>query len=291
MIETIEAMLNVYAGGYAALVVVTQIVVALVFRRRRQRVRARRRRQGLDDQVMIDHTVKLSELRQEAITPALALLATVLFGPFLIVALATLLGQAPSAEEREGLIIVLLGFVLWLLWSGTDVGKAFLGGLAFKTLVAVKHPIQVGDRVTLKGITGKLTDLGVFFVQLRVGGGNLVSIPTTGLWRETLVSLNAGGRSSRCVMGFFLSPIVTREQRQQAEDALWDAMQASPYLEPSKPIQVLVSQQTHAIVLTAKAFVASTYNQTVFESDVARAFLDRCAEEEIPLPTPYEVVN
>lgn len=291
MIEALESLLNRYVGGYLLLVVLGQVAAAFWVRRRRARIRRRRRRQGLDDTVLIDHSVRLSELRREAIAPALTLLATVLLGPFVIVALAALAGAPPSGEEKEAMVLVLLGLVLWLLWSGTNVARAFLGGLAFKTLVAVKHPLQVGDRVTLKGVTGKLTDIGIFFVVIRVGGGNLVSIPTDGLWSEVLVSLNAGGRSSRCVMHHYLSPAVTREQRQAAEDALWDAMQASPYLEPSRPIQVLISQRTRVIVLTAKAFAASTYEAPRFESDVARAFLDRCADEGIPLPSPCDAVD
>ena len=181
-------------------------------------------------------------------------------------------------------MILLLGLVLWLLWSGTDVAKAFLGGLAFKTLTAMKHPIQVGDRATLKGHTGKVAAIGVFFVQIRIAGGTLVSLPTNELWGETLVSLNAGERYSRSVTRHYLSPRVTRAQRQAAEDALWDAIQASTYLEPSKPHQIQISQDRRAIILTAKAFVASTYNANLFASDIARAFLDHCADAGIPLP-------
>ncbi len=283
MIKLIESLLNEYVATYLALVVLVQVVIALVFRSRRARVRKRRLRQGLDDTVLLDQTVKLSELRNEAFTPALALVLSIFLGPVVIVGLATLFGEHPSPEEREGIVIVLLGFVIWLLFTGTDVAKAFLGGLAFKTLVAVRHPIQVGDKVTLRGHTGKLTDIGIFFVTLRKGGTELVSIPTTKLWSEVLVSANAGGRFSRCVMEFYLSPDVTAAERQAAEDALWDAIQASPYLEPSKPVEVLIAQQKHDIILTAKAFVASTHNDSTFKSDVTRAFLDRSADEEIPL--------
>lgn len=286
MIETLESLINKYVLAYLALVVGGQVLVALVARSRRSTVRKRRLEQGLDEAVLIDHTEKLSEMRREAITPALALAATVFLGPFVVVGLARLLGGQLSSEEWEGLILVLLGLVLWILWSGTDVAKAFLSGLAFKTLVAVKCPLQVGDRLTVHGHTGKVTGIGIFYVTLRLGGGDLVSIPTQGLWSEVLISKNAGQRSSLCVMTYFLSPRVTQSQRQAAEDAVWEAMQASPYVDPSRPMRVYISQHARSIVLTAKAFVALTYNQALFESDVARAFLDRCAAEGIPLPCP-----
>lgn len=288
MIEAIESLVNHYVGAYLALVVGTQLLLAGLARRRRARIRRQRLRQGLDEQVLIDQTETLSELRRESVTQALALLGTIFLGPAAVIGGASLFGAELSPEERQGLAVLLLGLVLWLVWSGTDVAKAFFGGLAFKTLAALKRSIQVGDRVSVRGHHGRVTEIGVFFLDLRVGGGDLVSIPTRSLWSEALVSENAGERSSRAVMRHFLSPTVTAAQLRAAEDAIWEAMQASAYLEPSKPIQVIVSQRPGAVVLTAKAFVASTYNRSRFESDVARAFLERCAGEGIPLPRRLE---
>lgn len=145
------------------------------------------------------------------------------------------------------------------------------------------NPLQIGDRVTLKGHSGKVIRIGTFFVTLQTLDDDLVSIPTRELWSEVLVSANAGARSSLCVMPFYLAPFVSKPQRQRAEDTIWDSMQASPYCETARPMQIYLSQTPDAICLTAKAYVTSTYDEPLFKSDVTRAFLDLASSKGIPL--------
>lgn len=86
------------------------------------------------------------------------------------------------------------------------MAKGFLGGLAFKTLAAFKTPFQSGDRVTIKGSSGKVVGFDTFFVSLQTVNDDLVSIPTHTLWGEDLISANAGERSSLVVILFYLAP-------------------------------------------------------------------------------------
>ena len=187
--------------------------------------------------------------------------------------------------EQNGVAIVFVGLLLWILINGTDVAKAFLGGLAFRTVLAFKKPtpFQMGDRVTLKGIGGKVIAFDSFFVTLQTPNDDQISIPTAALWSEVLNSANAGDRASLCVMNFYLAPFVSAEQRQAAEDTIWEAIQASPYYTPSRPMQIYFAQNTDSIQLTAKAYVASTYNEPLFTSDVTRAFLDFASRQKIAL--------
>ena len=48
-------------------------------------------------------------------------------------------------------------------------------------------------------------------------------------------------------------------------------------------MQIFLVQERDAICLTAKAYVASTYNEPLFTSDVTRAFLEFADKEGIPL--------
>lgn len=45
----------------------------------------------------------------------------------------------------------------------------------------------------------------------------------------------------------------------------------------------LPGQERGAIVLTARAYVASTYNEALFKSDVYQAFLDFADKNALPL--------
>ena len=175
------------------------------------------------------------------------------------------------------------GLFIWLLFTGTQIGTAILGGISFRVLIAFNRPFQVGDRVTLKGRSGKVVTIGVFHVSLQTPDDDLVSIPTSGLWNESLVSANAGDRASLCVMPFYIAPFADGKSLQDAENALWDIVQTSSFFAFTKPVQIYLSQTETAIVITAKAYVANTYDEPTFKSEVARRFLKRTAEIGVPL--------
>ena len=199
--------LNGPVAIYLLLVVVAQIGVNVWFWWRRERVARKRARVGLPADVIMGHAERASRVRLEAGLQAGVLLVTVFVVPLALV------WFAQDADKVRGVLLVFVVLLAWLLLQGTDVAKAFLGGLAFKTLAAFQCPIQVGDRVILKGQHGKVEHIGLFFVTLQTSDDDRISIPTRELWSEVLVSTNAGERSSLCVMAFYLAPFVTIEQR------------------------------------------------------------------------------
>ncbi|NEP15997.1 MAG: mechanosensitive ion channel [Leptolyngbya sp. SIO4C1] len=274
-----DVFLNGYVLAYLLIVVGGQIGYAAWRQYKRRRIARRRRLQGLPSDILLDHAERLADRRAESLTESAVLLLTVVVTPFALIANANGC-EGNATAEQNGLAIVFVTLLFWVLVSATDVTKAFLGGLAFKTLAAFKPPFQVGDRVTLKGVSGKVIRFDTFFIVLQTSDDRRVSLPTHTLWTEVLTSANAGARASLCVMQFYLPPSVTPQQRQAAEDVIWNAIQASVYFEPSRPMQIYLKQTPEAIQLTAKAYVASTYNEPLFTSDVTRAFLDFATEEK-----------
>lgn len=262
---------------YLAVIILSQVALHYGRRHKADIIGSRRIRAGLDQKKLVDHAVKLHTIKTEAVTDALLLVATILIVPILIAA------SIDDAEQQKALGVIFLGLLIWVLVSATDIARAFLGGIAFRAFVGLKAPFQVGDRVTLGGHTGKVTEIGAFFVRLQTPDDDLVSIPTSSLWSAPLVSANAGDRASLCVMTFHLAPFVSAEQRKAAEDAIWDAIQKSIYWDFDKPMQIYVEQRKDEIVLTAKAYVALTYNEPLFKSDVYQIFLDVADAQPIPL--------
>ena len=277
MDEVVKLLENPNILIYLGIVIGSQVIYGLWNYLRRRRISQRRKAQGLPDRILINHPEKLAYRRLDALVQSVLLLGSIVIVPFVLVWISE------SDTDKSGLAIAFLLLLGWILFNGTDVVKAFLDGLAFKTVAAFKKPFQIGDRVTLKGISGKVISFDTFFVVLQTPNDDQISIPTHTLWSEVLTSANAGARSSLCVMNFYLAPFVSAEQRQAAEDAIWNAIQASVYYEPSKPMEIYLSQTPEAIQLTAKAYVASTYNEPLFTSDVTRAFLDFVSQQKIAL--------
>lgn len=278
-----DSFLNWPVAIYLLIVIGAQILPPLAIKLWQLRIERRRARAGLPGNLIMAHAERLARVRWESGIQAATLLLAVLVAPLLIVWLGRNWDADLNKKVQGGLLVVFIAILVWLLLQGTDLAKAFLGGLAFKTVVAFQRSMQVGDRVTLKGHSGKVLKIGTFFVTLQTPDEDLINIPSRELWSEVLVSANAGERSSLCVMHFFLAPFVTKQERQQAEDTVWNAIQASPYCEATMPMQIYLSQGTDTICLTAKAYVTSTYDEPLFKSDVTRAFLDIAADTGIPL--------
>ncbi len=284
MDEVVKLLDNPNILIYLGIVIGSQVIYGLWNYLRRRSISQRRKALGLPDRVLINHAEKLAYRRLDALVQSGLLLTSIIIVPFVLVWITD------CGKEKNGLAITFLVLLGWILFNGTDVVKAFLGGLAFKTIAAFKQPFQIGDRVTLKGISGKVVSFDTFFMMLQTLNDDQISIPTYTLWSEVLTSANAGDRSSLCVMNFYLASFISAEQRQAAENVIWDAIQASVYYEPSKPMQIYLVQTPEAIQLTAKAYVASTYNEPLFTSDVTRAFLDFVSQQEIALaPFSWEL--
>ncbi|MEL6815737.1 MAG: mechanosensitive ion channel domain-containing protein [Cyanobacteria bacterium J06598_3] len=274
---------------YLLVVVGTQVLYSWWRRQRNTVLTTRRRTRGLPKEILLNHAQQLAERRRLALIESALLLTTVVFFPFVLIAATHVFGAwfgtppENASSEKTGLTITFVTLLISSLFSSPNVLKAFLEGLAYKTLAAFSVPFQIGDRVTIKGTSGKVIQLDTFFVVIETLKRERVSIPTYQLWTESVTSINGGGRDSLCEMVFYLSPRVSAAQRQAAEDIIWDTIQASAYLEPSKPIQIYLSQTAETIQLTARAYVASTYNEPLFSSDVTRAFLNFAHEKKIPL--------
>ncbi len=271
----LQDLLKPAVGLYIAGVVGGQILVAYLHQRREKEIQERREKAGLNQQVLVDHATRLKDLRQQTLIESSVLLGSVIILPFL---LAEVFG-----DNSKGLSVAFLAMIVWVLFSASDVGKAFISGIAFRAFASLRRPFQVGDRVTLGGHSGKVEYIGPFYVRLITSDDDLVSIPTASLWDSTLVSANAGDKASLCVMSFYLAPFVSADARKKTEDAIWNAIQKSLYWDFGKPMQIYVEQNRDEIVLTAKSYVASTYNELLFKSDVYQSFLDFTAKNNVPL--------
>ncbi len=274
-------MLNRYVAAYLLCVVGVQVIIAFIRRGLEKETEARRQAQGLSPEVLVGPATQLAALRKSAWWEAVALWGCIILLPFLIV---TMVPQESTYDTtRSGLAATFVALLVWTMVSASDVLKSFVGGLTFKLLVAVRPPFQLHDRVTLSGHSGKVVHIGFFHVRLQTPNDDLVSIPTGTLWSQVLISANAGARSSLCVMNFYLAPDTDKDKRKAAEDIIWNAVQASTYFDPTQPLQVYYSQIPSAIVLTAKAYVANTYLEPDFTSDVTNHAFEAFNEENITL--------
>lgn len=286
----VENLVNPWVLAYMVL-----LLLSVVFPRLLEKIAATnreidRREAKLYGEPVIGPGFRLETSRKIASREFTIFSAIALLAPFILGGIAYAKYMPLQEEEfvsvQKSLGTAFVGLFIWISVSGTETAKAFFGGLAFRALLAQTRPFQVGDRVTLDGYSGRVENIGFFHVSLVTPDDDLVSVPTYQLWSEPLVSTNAGNRMSLCVIDFYLSPRVNAEQRKKAEAIIRDAVQASIYYEPAKPLQTFCNQEMDAIHFQAKAYVSSTYREFEFKDDVTKKTLDAFDEHSIPLALP-----
>ncbi|MFT4924431.1 MAG: small-conductance mechanosensitive channel, partial [Phenylobacterium sp.] len=298
MTDLLKLLDNRYVFFYVLLVIVCQFCYVLYIKKKKQQTADKRKAQGLPPEVLVNQSITPKELKWDAIKQALVLIVPVVFLPFILggvevffadpVSIATLPGDKTGGQ---GLLFTFLIFLIWLLFTGTDLAKAAIGGIAFRTVMALSNTVRVGDRITINGQSGKLVEIGIFYLILVTLDDDKVCLPTNSLWGADLSNANDGHRCSLVVTKLYLSPVASKAQLQAAEDAIWEAIQASSYFEPSKPKQIFYQQQPTYIEFVAKAYVASTYNELLFRSDITKRFLMFAKEENILLANQQHDIN
>ena len=139
MDELAQKLLNPYIAGYILFVILVQLGVGGFRQWRQSRIARRRRGQGLSEQILMDHSEQLSGRRFEAILESVILILAI----FLPIILINLPIKFP-AGTLNGLGLAMWTLIVWILFSGTEVAKSFLGGLMYKTVVAFNKPFGTG---------------------------------------------------------------------------------------------------------------------------------------------------
>jgi hypothetical protein len=291
--DNLANLLNPYVFVYLLTVIGVQLLYGYWRQQQRDRITTQRRTRGLPQDILLNRPEQLDQRRRQAATESALLLTTGLMLPFALVACARLVEDSAqfAIAAQSGLAIAFVALLLVVILGATDAIKAFWGGLAFKVLAAFVVPFQIGDRLTIGGISGKAIRFNSFFLTLETPSGEWVNLPTHTLWKAVLTSAHQSeyganhSHATLCEIAFYLSPATTAEQCQAVETAILNAIHASVYFEPAQPVQVYLSQSPKAIQLTASAYVGSEHNQSLFVSDITRAFLKFVCQQQIFLAT------
>jgi len=278
MTDLVQTFYSPFVAFYLIGVVLLPFIIPLAIKRWNRNIAHERKSQGLDDKVLRNPEAQLKLQRKQAGLEIALFIFLAGFLPFLLVKLSH---DHPGESEKISLAFTV--FLLWVLVSGTSIAKNFLGGLAFRAISAFSTTLQEGDRATLSGHHGVVQKIGTFYTKIQTLDDDLVSVPTASLLDSALSSTNAGARSSLCVIPFYLSPSNSAEKLQDAENIIWDAIQSSTYFDFSNPIKILYSQTETSIVLKAKAYVASTYDEAEFSSEITKKALTAFDQDKIDL--------
>ncbi|WP_418284002.1 mechanosensitive ion channel family protein [Halorubrum sp. DTA46] len=192
--------------------------------------------------------------------------AYLVLGPLLQLSTAQLLAVS-------GLFGAALGFGL------KDLFAAIIGGLVLVT----ERPYQVGDKVTIDGDYGEVTDINLRATTLRTPDDSAVSIPNATMFTGNVSNANDGQPEMMVVVELAVTASADVER---ASAIVKEAMVTSKYVyvDEDHPFTVLVEDESYYRTIRGKAYVADLRDEFAFASDVTERSMAAFVSEGIETP-------
>jgi small-conductance mechanosensitive channel len=159
----------------------------------------------------------------------------------------------------SGLLGAALGFGL------KDLFADIIGGL----IISVEKPYQIGDKVSIGGYYGEVTDIGIRATRLVTPDDNLISAPNYLIFTQAVASASSGTPEMMVVIDLFVDP---DSDAVTGLEILKEAVVTSRYVYISKkrPYTVLLEDFPYYRRLRAKAYVHDLRHEFEFKSEVTR---------------------
>lgn len=162
-----------------------------------------------------------------------------------------------------------------------DLAASVIAGL----LIIMDRPFQVGDRVTISGVYGEVTKIGLRSVRLVTLDDSMVTIPNNKLLTDIVTSGNAGALDMQIVLDFHIG---LDQDIEAAKEIVRDSITSSRYTYLGKPWTVLVNtviqENYFAVRVRGKAYVLDVQYEKAYESDVTERVLHGFREQAISPP-------
>jgi len=173
----------------------------------------------------------------------------------------------------SGLLGAALGFGLKDLFAG------MIGGLVLIT----ERPYQVGDKVTIDGDYGEVTDIGLRATTLMTPDDSAVRVPNATLFTANVSNANDGHPEMMVVVELAVSAGADIDQ---ASAIVEEAIVTSKYVyvDDDHPFAVLVEDESYYRTIRGKAYVADLRDEFPFASDVTERSMAAFAREDIDVP-------
>ncbi|WP_370259911.1 mechanosensitive ion channel family protein [Idiomarina sp.] len=144
--------------------------------------------------------------------------------------------------------------------------KDYVSSLIAGVVAIHEMPYRPGDWVTIDGVYGEVTHIGLRTVELVTPDDTVVAMPHEKIWQHAVLNANNGGPSLMCVAEFFLTP---ESNGVMVKEALEQMALTSPYLQIHKPVVVTVNDEPWGTRYRLKAYPVDPRQQFKFITDLS----------------------
>lgn len=180
-----------------------------------------------------------------------------------------------GAVFAESLVATVLLAALVLIGAAAALGpllRDVVGGL----VVLFERPFQIGDRVSVAGREGEVTEIGWRTFRLQTPDGALIAAPNREVLRAPVINRTRGEIESRVETRLSIPP---ESDLATAQRRAYEAAAASPYLYIGRPVEVYLRDRGQLVVA---AHVFDAEHAERFSSDVIERWEQSKGAERAP---------
>ena len=179
----------------------------------------------------------------------------------IILGAATLIVPLVITPTRENILALLGATALTLGFALKDYISCFFAGIFF----LVERPYRVGDWVEIGNTYGEVAEIGLRAVKLVTADDNTITIPHSALWTQQLSNATSSAPDLLCAIYFFVNP---EHDNVLARQTLRDVAASSSYINPERPIVVVMNNEPFGLRYKLKAYPKEAREQFLFIADV-----------------------
>ncbi|WP_135662940.1 mechanosensitive ion channel family protein [Halorhabdus rudnickae] len=199
---------------------------------------------------------------------------------FLIYGIAAFLVLGPLLQLSTSQLLAVSGLLGAALGFGLkDLFAGMIGGLVLIT----ERPYQVGDKVTIDGDYGEVTDIGLRATTVVTPDDTAVRVPNATLFTANVSNANTGSPEMMVVIEL---SVTSKADVQRASAIVEEAMVTSKYVyvDDDHPFAVIIEDESYYRTIRGKAYVADLRDEFAFASDVTERSMAAFASEGIEMP-------
>ena len=168
--------------------------------------------------------------------------------------------------------------------------KETASNLVSGMMMVMDKPFEVGDKVTVMGVTGKVVDVGIMSTKIKTGQEHQVVIPNKSISGKEVINFAKGGPEDtpkRVNLRLNIG-VGYDEEPAHVKQMLLDVVRECDYIIDNPPPTALFRDMLDsALLFRLNCWVRDYSDEWVARDWILTRVLERCIDEDIDIPYPH----
>jgi small-conductance mechanosensitive channel len=168
--------------------------------------------------------------------------------------------------------------------------KETASNLVSGMMMVMDKPFEVGDKITVMGVTGKVVDVGIMSTKIKTGQEHQVVIPNKSISGKEVINFAKGGPedSPKRVNLRLDIGVGYDEEPAHVKQMILDVVRECDYIvDDPKPTALFRDMLDSALLFRVNCWVRDYSDEWVARDWILTRVLERCIDEDIDIPYPH----